>query len=71
MKYQRNLLETVANNVKELRESAGLTQEQLGVAAETNSKTIRNIEKQSNDPKLMTLNKIAKALNVTVNDLLK
>lgn len=66
----KSLLQTVSNNVKTLRENKGLTQEQLGVAAETNSKTIRNIEKENNDPKLGTLEKIAKALNVTVNDLL-
>ena len=58
--------------VKKLREKKGLSQEKLARLADVSNNTIVNIEasKQKN-PTIDTLTKIAEALNVSVNDLIK
>lgn len=70
--YKSSMVERAANNIKRLRESKGLSQEQLGFKTECTAYTIRSIEKlKTKNPGLLTLERIAKALDVTVNDLLK
>ena len=58
--------------VKKLREKKNLSQEKLARLADVSNNTIVNIEagKQSN-PTIETLLKIAKALEVDVNELIK
>jgi len=58
--------------IKRLREKLGLSQEKLARLADVSNNTIINIEagKQQN-PTIETISKIAKALNVSVNDLIQ
>ena len=61
----------LARKVKQLREKLGLSQEKLARLADVSNNTIINIEagKQDN-PTIDTLKKVAKALNVSVEDLI-
>ncbi len=60
-----------ARKVKQLREKLGLSQEKLARLADVSNNTVINIEagKQDN-PTIDTLKKVAKALNVSVEDLI-
>ena len=62
----------LAKKVKQLREKLGLSQEKLARLADVSNNTIINIEagKQQN-PTIDTIKKIAKALNVPIEDLIK
>lgn len=62
----------IAKIVKRLREKTGLSQEKLARLADVSNNTIINIEagKQDN-PTIETLKKIAKALNMPIEDLIK
>lgn len=61
----------LAKKVKQLREKLGLSQEKLARLADVSNNTIINIEagKQDN-PTIDTLKKVAKALNVSVEELI-
>ena len=61
-----------SNKIKQAREKLGLSQEKLARLADVSNNTIINIEagKQTN-PTIETLAKIAKALSVRVDELLK
>ena len=56
--------------LKELREKAGLTQEELGSRIGKTKTAISNIESGRNGARLSTLNLIAQALGVEVQDIL-
>lgn len=58
--------------IKKLREKLGLSQEKLARLADVSNNTIINIEsgKQQN-PTIETVKKIAKALNVSIEELVK
>jgi len=61
----------LARKVKQLREKLGLSQEKLARLADVSNNTIINIEagKQDN-PTIDTLKKVAKALGVSVENLI-
>ena len=61
----------LARRVKQLREKLSLSQEKLARLADVSNNTIINIEagKQDN-PTIDTLKKVAKALNVSVGELI-
>ncbi len=61
----------LARKVKQLREKLGLSQEKLARLADVSNNTIINIEagKQDN-PTIDTLKKVAKALDVSVEELI-
>jgi len=61
----------LARKVKQLHEKLGLSQEKLARLADVSNNTIINIEagKQDN-PTIDTLKKVAKALNVSVEELI-
>lgn len=61
----------LAKKVKRLREKLGLSQEKLARLADVSNNTVINIEagKQDN-PTIDTLKKMAKALGVSVEDLI-
>lgn len=61
----------IAKTVKRLREKAGLSQEKLARLADVSNNTLINIEagKQDN-PTIDTLKKVAKALDVPIEDLI-
>lgn len=61
-----------STRIKKLREKKGLSQEKLARLADVSNNTIVNIEsgKQTN-PTIETVSKIAKALDVSIEELLK
>ena len=61
----------LAKKVKQFREKLGLSQEKLARLSDVSNNTIINIEagKQDN-PTIDTLKKVAKALDVSVEDLI-
>ncbi|NCO84752.1 XRE family transcriptional regulator [Candidatus Roizmanbacteria bacterium CG_4_8_14_3_um_filter_34_9] len=62
----------IARTIKRLREKTGLSQEKLARLADVSNNTIINIEVgKQNNPTIETLKKIAKALEVGVDDLIK
>jgi len=62
----------LSTNLKKLREKKGLSQDRLAKLADIANNTIIKIEAGKNqNPTLDTLNKIAKALEVSVDDLIK
>jgi len=59
-------------NIRKLRKKSGLSQEKLARLADVANNTIIKIESGENqNPTLETLQKIAKALNITIDDLVK
>ena len=62
----------LAENLKKLREKRGLSQDRLAKLADVANNTIIKIEQGENiNPTLDTLKKVAKALEVSVDDLIK
>jgi len=62
----------LAKNLKKLREKNGLSQDRLAKLADVANNTIIKIEQGENiNPTLDTLKKVAKALGVSVDDLIR
>lgn len=62
----------IADNIKKYRNKLGISQDKLSKLADVTYNTIIKIESGANkNPTIETLQKIAKALNVGVDDLLK
>ena len=59
------------NNLEALRKSAGLTQQELSVAAEVSRKSINAIENGVYIPSTVLALKIAKTIKCNVEDLFK
>jgi len=68
MSTNRNL----SKNVKKLRKAKGLSQEKLARLADVANNTLIKMETGENkNPTLETLKRVAKALEVSVDDLIK
>lgn len=67
----KKLLRKIAKRIKELRKEHGYTQDDLSFKADIPRSTIGNIETAQNDVTLSKINKIAKAFNITISELLK
>jgi len=62
----------LAGNLRKLREKKGLSQDRLAKLADVANNTIIKIEQGENkNPTLETLNKIAKALEISIDELIK
>jgi putative transcriptional regulator len=59
------------NNLEQLRRSAGLTQQELSVAAEVSRKSINAIENGVYVPSTVLALKISKTLSCSVEDIFK
>lgn len=59
------------NRLEEHRKSAGLTQQELSIAAEVSRKSINAIENGIYVPSTVLALKIARTLNCTVEDIFK
>ena len=63
---------TIADNIKKYRNKIGVSQDRLSKLADVTYNPIIKIESGANkNPTIETLSKIAKALNVSVDDLIK
>ena len=62
----------IAENIKKYRNKMSVSQDRLSKLADVTYNTIIKIESGANkNPTIETLSKIAKALNVSVDDLIK
>ncbi|MCU7613540.1 helix-turn-helix transcriptional regulator [Chryseobacterium sp. GMJ5] len=61
---------SIGSKVRQYREAKRWSQEDLAVRLDTTQTTISNIESDKNIPNSLLLNKIAKELEVDINDLL-
>jgi len=67
-----NSKSNIAKNIRKLRRTKGLSQDRLSKLADLSLNSIVNIEAGNNlNPTIETLERIAKALEVSVEDLLK
>jgi transcriptional regulator with XRE-family HTH domain len=65
-------MSTIGKNLKKLREQKVISQDRLSKLADISSNTVAKLElDESPNPTIETLQKIAKALNVRVDDLIK
>jgi len=65
-------LPVIAKNIKKYRDKLGISQDKLSKLASITLHTITKIESGATaDPRIETLKKIAKGLNVSVDDLIK
>jgi len=65
-------LPTIAKNIKKYRDKLGISQDKLSKLAGVTLHTIAKIEPGStSDPRIETVKKIAKALKITLDDLIK
>ena len=63
--------QNLANNIKKLREAKGLSQEKLARLADVANNTLIKMETGENiNPTLETLKRVAKALDVSVDNLI-
>ena len=62
--------QTLGKRIRQFRESAGLTQEDLARAANIGRVTLIRLEKGEQTPRFKTLNAIAEALEIRVRELL-
>jgi transcriptional regulator with XRE-family HTH domain len=66
------MAENVAKNLRRLRDKAGLTQQELAMKAGLSISAVCKLEQGKNtDPRMSTLQAIAKVLGVRVNDLIE
>ena len=64
--------QNLAKNIERLRKEKGLSQEKLARLADVANNTLIKMESGENiNPTLETLKKVAKALEVSVDDLIK
>jgi XRE family transcriptional regulator, regulator of sulfur utilization len=61
----------LGKNLKEIREEKGVTQDNIAMSLGVSRGFISKIENGKTNPTLSTMTKIAKALNVTTDELLK
>ena len=65
-------MSNITKTLRKLREAKGLSQEKLARLADVANNTIIKIESGENqNPTLETLQKIAKALDITIDNLVK
>jgi len=65
-------MSTIGKNIKKFRQDKGLSQDKLSKIADLSLNTVVKIElDESPNPTIETIQRIAKALEVSVDDLLK
>lgn len=71
MKSNSEILITIGNRVREYRKQKGLSQEKLAFDAELHRTYVGMIERAEKNITILNIEKIAKALNVKIIDLVK
>jgi transcriptional regulator with XRE-family HTH domain len=65
-------MSTISKNIRKLREQKGISQDRLSKLADISLNTIAKLElNETQNPTIETLQKIARALNVQVKNLIK
>lgn len=63
---------TISENIKKMRSKLGLTQDDLAKKADIKYTTLMKVESGTvNKPSVQTMDKIARALGVSIEDLIK
>jgi transcriptional regulator with XRE-family HTH domain len=70
MKIESEVLKKFGKRVKEIRNQRNLSQEQLAYLANVHRTYVGMIERAEKNITLLSIEKIAKALDVEINDLL-
>jgi transcriptional regulator with XRE-family HTH domain len=70
MPSRNKLLVALGKNVRTRRDSAGLTQEQLGDKAGLDPTYISGIERGVRNPSVLSIERLARALGVSVSEIL-
>lgn len=69
--FEQNIdIMSIGTKVKRFRETRGLSQDELALRLDVAQSTISSIESDKNIPNSLLLNKIAKELDVDINELL-
>ncbi len=72
MKDKEIIKSRIGENLKKYRLKSGLSQEDLAIKANVTFHTISKIETgATNDPRALTLERLAKVLDIKIDDLLK
>ena len=67
-----NSTSKIANNIRKIRQEKGISQDRLSKLADLSLNTVVNVESGANpNPTIETLSKIATALGVGIDDLIK
>lgn len=66
---RKSLQQKLGQKIKTLRTGAGLTQEKLGELTGLDRTYISDIERGKRNPSLKSLEKLAKALRVSISDI--
>ena len=66
----KTMEKTTAERVRDIRKGRGLYQHEVAARAGLSVQTVRNVEAGRHEPELPTLRKIARALGVSLGDLL-
>jgi len=65
-------MSTIGKNIKKLRQKKGISQDKLSKLADISLNTVVKIElDQSPNPTLETIKKLAKALSISLDDLIR
>ncbi len=67
---EKEELEIIATNIRKFRAIKRFSQEKLAELADLSQQFVCSIEKCKANPSILTMKRIAKALDVTVNDLI-
>lgn len=67
----KELLQSIGDRIRYLRVEAGLSQEKLSFEANLDRTYIGSVERGERNIAIINLNKLAKALNVSISDLLR
>ena len=62
---------TFGEGIKQIRKNKGISQRELGIRLGVTQQTVARYEKIKEPPKLATIRKIAKALNLSFDDCFK
>lgn len=71
MDKRSNVGEKIGKRIADLRKEKGLTQEQLAIKINMDRTFIGYIEKGNRKPSINTVNKIARALGVKIDEIFK
>ena len=67
----KSTLEQFGERIRELRKAAGLSQEKLAELAELHRTYVSGVERGERNPSLISIARIAKALRVSLSDVMK
>lgn len=68
---EKVLLKKIGNRIKEIRTEKGLSQQELAAELDYEKSNMSRLESGTTNPKIATLYRVAKALNIPLSELLE